>query len=105
MAVLENLHWIDGDQFNPPENPLKEKWLKEYPPTPHPLESQVCDGYSCMWCGRCPEGDYWKCPEEDKEIYDKFHKEYLDYINEHGGFGNLIFDINQKELEKHFENL
>ena len=26
MALLENLHWRDGEQYNPPINPLKEKW-------------------------------------------------------------------------------
>lgn len=69
----------DGSIYNPPINPLKEKWKKLYPPVPMPQYSQVCDGYSCMWCGRCPNGDNWECPEEDKEIY----KKYLDELHEY----------------------
>jgi hypothetical protein len=32
-----------------------------------------------MWCGRCPLGDNWKCPEEDKEVYEKYLKELHEY--------------------------
>lgn len=52
--------------FERPKNPLEEKWSKLYPPIPMPQYSQVCDGYSCMWCGRCPKGCYWEVPEEDR---------------------------------------
>lgn len=76
----------DGTEFNPPINPLKEKWDKLYPPTPMPQFSQVCDGYSCMWCGRCPSGEYWKCPEEDKEIYEQYLKEYREYMRAHNNW-------------------
>lgn len=31
MALLENLRWEDGTPFEPPENPLLEKWRKKYP--------------------------------------------------------------------------
>lgn len=65
----------DGTVYEPPKNPLKEKWDKLYPPIPMWQYSQVCDGYSCMWCGRCPRGDNWKCPEEDKEVYEEYLKE------------------------------
>ena len=84
----------DGTLFEPPVNPLKEKWDKLYPPTPKPQYSQVCDGYSCMWCGRCPNGDYWKVPEEDKDIYDKWYKEYTDYCDSHGGILNGEITVN-----------
>ena len=63
-----------------PVNPLKEKWDKLYPPTPKANASQVCDGYSCMWCGRCPRGDNWKCPEEDLEVYTEYKKELRKYL-------------------------
>lgn len=53
--------------FEYPQNPLKEKWDKLYPPIPMPQYSQVCDDYSCMWCGRCPNGSNWKVPEEDRQ--------------------------------------
>ena len=57
-----------------PKNPLAEKW-KRY--------SQVCDGYSCAFCGRCPRGDYWKIPEEDKEIWAGYQKQLKEYNRIH----------------------
>lgn len=66
-----------------PENPLKEKWAKLYPPIPKPQYSQVCDGYSCMWCDRCPEGSNWKVPEEDLEIWNKYLDDCLEYDRIH----------------------
>ena len=69
-----------------PENPLKEKWDRLYPPKPMPQYSQVCDGYSCMWCGRCPQGEHWKVPEEDKEVWEKYQQEVLEYNILHGNF-------------------
>ena len=75
----------DGTPFdyNRPKNPLEEKWAKLYPPTPMPQFSQVCDGYSCMWCGRCPHGEYWKVPEEDKEVYADYCRELREYDKIH----------------------
>ena len=97
--MTNEITFPDGTPFDPPKNPLKEKWDKLYPPTPMPYYSQVCDGYSCMWCGRCPSGDYWKVPEEDKDIYDKWYKEYNDYCDSHGGLLNarvMIHLLDQK---------
>ena len=74
----------DGVTFDDmPINPLKDKWAKLYPPIPKPEYSQVCDGYSCMWCGRCPHGSLWKCPEEDLEVYNEYRKKLDDYIAKH----------------------
>lgn len=101
MALLENLHWRDGEQYNPPENPLKEKWKEKYPRIKMPEFSQVCDGWSCLWCDRCPDGSEWKVPEEDKEEYEEYNKKFKEYINKHGGFGNLIMDINVEEYKKY----
>ena len=76
---------FDGTSMDDyPRNPLKEKWNKLYPPTPMPKYSEVCDGYSCMWCGRCPYGEYWKVPKEDLEIYEADLKEVHDYNVLHG---------------------
>jgi hypothetical protein len=66
-----------------PQNPLKEKWKEKYPPIPMPQYSQVCDGYSCMWCGRCPQGDNWKCPEEDLEEYQKYENALNSWYERH----------------------
>lgn len=75
----------DGTQFGfeYPKNPLEEKWAKSYPPTPMPQYSQVCDGYSCMRCGRCPRGEYWKVPEEDKEVWEQYQAELREYHRIH----------------------
>ena len=66
----------DGTEFNPPVNPLKEKWDKLYP-------SCNFGGYNCMYCRDCPKGDYWKVPEEDREIYEEYLKESYKYLKSH----------------------
>ena len=69
--------------FERPKNPLEEKWERLYPPTPMPQYSQVCDGYSCLWCGRGPRGDNWKVPEEDKEIWEAYRRQCREYNRIH----------------------
>lgn len=69
--------------FDFPENPLKEKWDRLYPPTPMSQYSQVCDGYSCMWCGRCPSGSNWKVPEEDREGLEQYQEQVREYHKIH----------------------
>lgn len=75
----------DGTEFSSdfPQNPLQEEWNKIYPQTPISQYSQVCDIYSCMWCDRCPKGDYWKVPEENKEIWDKYQRQIYEYDKVH----------------------
>ncbi len=70
----------DGTDINPPQNPLKEKWDKLYPAKPMPQYSQVCDGYSCISCTRCPRGGNWEVPEEDRVTYEKYLTEYQEYM-------------------------
>lgn len=77
--------FIVTDTENIPINPLQEKWDKLYPPIPKPEYSQVCDGYSCMWCGRCPRGEYWVVPEEDRNIYEAYKQEVLNLLQEEMG--------------------
>jgi hypothetical protein len=74
---IERLMNTDGTEFSPPKNPLAEKWRKLYP---------VCDSgfnYSCMFCNKCPYGEYWHVPEEDKDEYTKYRKEVTSYIETH----------------------
>lgn len=66
-----------------PKNPLEEKWNRLYPQIPKPEYSQVCDGYSCMWCGRCPKGEYFKIPEEDLELWNNYQKQLDNYLQSH----------------------
>lgn len=83
MALIKKIVNEDGTDYNPPQNPLKEKWDRLYPPTPMPQYSQVCDGYSCMWCGRCPSGSNWKVPEEDKDVWEQFIEQRREYDRVH----------------------
>lgn len=79
MSVFELIN-EDGtamDDF--PENSLKEKRDRLYPPLPMPQYSRVCDGYSCMQCDRCPKGDNWKVPEEDKAVWDEYQRQIKVY--------------------------
>lgn len=69
--------------FEYPENPLREKWDKLYPPTQRYESGNNCEGYSCIFCGRCPHGSNWKVPTEDKEIWDEYQKQVLEYHKIH----------------------
>lgn len=84
--MIEQILNEDGTVYSPPPNPLEEKWAKLYPPTPMPQYSQVCDDYSCMWCGRCPQGSYWKVPEEDRDVWDEYMQTVRQYNIDHGNF-------------------
>lgn len=88
------LYYEDGTEYNPPVNPLLEKWNKLYPPIAMPQYSQVCDGYSCMWCGRCPKGSHWQIPEDDKDIYTKWKIEEAKYEEANKVHGSLMIPFN-----------
>ena len=82
--------------FEYPKNPLKEKWDKLYPPKSMSQYSQVCDGYSCMWCGRCPKGSNWKVPEDDREVWEHYQEQLREYGRIHNpSLFNLINTINE----------
>lgn len=69
--------------FEYPENPLKEKWDKLYPPNQRYSTGDNCEGYCCMYCGLCPKGEYWKVPEEDKEMWEKHLEDVKEYERVH----------------------
>ena len=73
----------DGTDFHPPVNPLKDKWDRLYPPNQKHKDKSNCEGYGCMWCDLCPNGSYWKVPEEDKEIWDRHIKDVDRYLKLH----------------------
>lgn len=73
----------DGTPCNPPQNPLIEKWGRLYPSIPKPELSQVCDGYSCGWCDRCPSGSLWAVPEEDLPVWKEYQQELDEYNRIH----------------------
>lgn len=64
----------DGTNFNPPKNPLADKWSKSE--CGHPT-------YRCMYCDKCHYGDYWEVPDEDKEEYEKYCNSFSEYIKNH----------------------
>lgn len=93
----------DGTKFDPPKNPLIEKWDRLYPPMRYgepcgPVLGHFEDGrpimnYSCVLCHeeKCRHSDSWKVPEEDKEVYKAWQKEYEEYVNKHNpGFKEKI---------------
>lgn len=86
MVSITNLFPDDP----PPVNSLISKWEENHPPTPKPEYSQVCDGYSCMWCGRCPKGSYWTCPEEDLDEYRQYALAFQDWADRHPGYLDMI---------------
>lgn len=77
MIVLEKIVNEDGTEYNPPKNPLYEKWERLYPG----CEST---GYTCMFCGSCPHGEYWKVPDEDAEVYNAYLQAVKQYNVDHG---------------------
>lgn len=102
----------DGTEFNPPKNPLEEKWNQMYPPMKHgepcdPVLGYFNDGrpimnYGCVLCHeeKCPNSDYWKVPEEDQEIYDAWEKECREYFNKHNpNFANNMTEDMVKRLK------
>ena len=76
-----------------PVNPLKEKWDKLYPAVPKPELSQVCDGYSCMYCDRCYRGNNWKIPKEDLAIWREYQKQVKEYIEKHNPEFSIVLSI------------
>lgn len=76
----------DGTPYMPPENPLMEKWRRKYPRVRDESKAQLCDGFTCMYCNRCPDGGHWKIPKEDEEAYLKYTEELQEYIRIHSPF-------------------
>lgn len=77
LGPIEKILNGDGTDFSPPRNPLADKWERLYP-------SCATDIYRCMYCSKCPHGDYWEVPEEDKEVYDAYIQTVRQYNLEHG---------------------
>ena len=98
MAVINNPHFEDGTPVDPPENPLKEKWDKLYPP-----KCGLCDddivNYSCAFnCDACPRSSSWQIPDEDKEVFEQWKKDCENYYNSHGGFEKIIYSVDWSKL-------
>lgn len=70
---------------NFPENPLIDKWKREYPMRNFciDLEKNNLENYSCLSCGKCPNGIYFKIPKEDLKLYKKYLEEVDEYNKVH----------------------
>jgi hypothetical protein len=95
---MSELKYMDGRPYTPPKNPLIDKWSRLYPPTPNAQASQVCDGYSCIWCSRCPTGANWKVPEGDMADYTKWQEEMTKYHHENGSMLDVMIPFNQNSI-------
>lgn len=99
----------DGTEFNPPVNPLREKWDRLYPPMKN---CEPCDivlgyqengtpymNYGCVLCyeEKCPYSEGWKVPEEDLDTYELWQKEVYEYHKIHNP--NLIRNIEETLTE------
>lgn len=62
--MLLNLYNADGTIYDPPIS-------REYKELMHKLKCDTGPDYSCMFCGRCPYGEYFKCPPEFQPIMDR----------------------------------
>ena len=100
---MENINVINEDGTNIdnfPENPLVEKWKKEYPmmDTCKKIEESNFENYSCLSCGKCPNGVYFKIPKEDLIEY----KKYLEEIDEYNKIHNPnMYKILRIKDDKH----
>ena len=96
VPIIKEIINEDGSSMKDfPENPLKEKWDRLYPPMRHgkpcgPYLGKFDDGrpimnYTCVICHeeKCQHSDNWKVPEEDKEEYEEYLKRVDEYNRTH----------------------
>lgn len=79
MIVVDKIINEDGTDYDPPKNPLDEKWQRLYP-------GCEATGYKCMYCGDCPHGEYWQVPDEDRDVYYEYLETVKQYNIKHGNF-------------------
>ncbi|MBO5386856.1 MAG: hypothetical protein J6A59_01755, partial [Lachnospiraceae bacterium] len=93
--VIDKIYNEDGTECKPPINPLLCKWDKLYLPRRYDRECNPILGYqpngtpymnyTCVLCTetKCRNSSCWEVPEEDKEEYNNYLKEYRRYMEEH----------------------
>ena len=93
--------------FEFPKNPLKEKWDKLYPPTQRYESREYCEGYACLFCGKCPYGALWEIPEEDQELWYEYKRQIYEYDQIHNpslaklSKEDMKVNLNITKVEKH----
>jgi hypothetical protein len=93
--MIEKILNEDGTEWDPPRNPLEEKWLKKYPA----CESK---GYKCIYCSKCPSGDNWEVPEEDKHS-EEWITYLVDLCRYNLDHGNVVNDFHRAKLKQMLE--
>lgn len=66
----------DGTEFNPPMLPEYNALIDKY----------ICKSgfdYGCMYCNRCPLGDYFNPTDDEQDIIQKQKALYNQYIIDH----------------------
>ena len=80
----------DGTNFDPPIHPEMHKIEEKYP---------MCKswGYNCMYCDKCPLGQYFKPSDEEEERILRERKELINkYILEHNPDMKEILERNKR---------
>lgn len=83
----------DGTRFNPPEIDSYKKLIQNrFPPC-------SAEGYQCMYCSKCPKGDYFKWPDDCKETVEAQKLAVRYYVNAHNtlGFNSIYLSLNESE--------
>lgn len=71
----------DGTRFDPPEiEPYKQMVEQRFPRC-------KAYGYQCMFCDKCPSGEYFKWPSDCNEILEAQNLAVNHYINSHNTMG------------------
>lgn len=70
----------------PPVNPFRDKW-----------NSLICNfgfSYSCLFCNKCPYGEYWKIPSEDEQApeYRKFLRDTEEWEKRHPDWEEIVMN-------------
>ena len=115
MLIITDIMNEDGTTFGSdfPENPLKEKWDKLYPPTRY---GEPCapyyvldngdriSNYGCILCHEmCPHSNNWEVPEEDKEIWEEYQRQIMKYHKTHNpSFAKSVEDY-LKDIEVNYD--
>ena len=83
--MLLNLYNADGTIYDPPIS-------QEYRDMMNELKCSTGPEYSCMFCGRCPYGEYFKCPDIFKPVIARQRELIAEYNRLHGNDNpNSIF--------------
>lgn len=90
---LEGPRNPDCTLYDPPMLPEYKELLKTIPPCSFGMS------YSCMFCHKCPYGDYFKWPAGTEAVREAQAKAEQAYMESHGASSilDLYFDVTEEE--------